>query len=93
MKNQDPILMKNEGILSQKGNQMSLINVIDENKIQENVNADGETRITLGEELQMNNKEKCAEEKETMLAENIVKDHQFTMMIGTVEIDVEAERC
>lgn len=60
--------MKNEGIFSQKGNQMILINVIDENEIQENVNADGETRITLGEELQRDNKEKCTEEKETMLA-------------------------
>ena len=30
MEDQDLILMKNEGILSQKGNKMSLINVIDE---------------------------------------------------------------
>ena len=48
MKNRDLILMKNEGILSQKGNQMSLINVVDENQIQENVSAYGETRIALG---------------------------------------------
>ena len=81
--------MKNEGILSQKGNQMSLINVINENQIQGNVNANDETRITLGEELQRDNKAKCTEEEEIMLAENTVKDHQFTMMIGTMEIAME----
>jgi len=81
--------MKNEGILSQKGNQMSLINVINENQIQGNVNANDETRITLGEELQRDNKAKCTKEKKTMLAENIVKDHQFIMMIGTMEIAME----
>jgi len=62
MRNQDLILMKNEGILSHRGNQMSLINVIDGKQIQENVNADDETRITLGEELQWDSKEKCTEE-------------------------------
>jgi len=54
---------------------MSLINFIDANQIQENVNADGKTRITLGEELQRGSKAKFTEEKETMLVENIVKDH------------------
>lgn len=87
--NQDLILMKNEGILSQKGNQMSLINVIYENQMQENVNADGETMITLGEELQKGSKAKCTKEKETMLVENIVKGHQFIMMIGTMEIAMD----
>jgi len=86
MRNQDLILMKNEGILSQKGNQMSLISATNEYQVQENVNEDDGTRITLGEELQRESKEKCTEEEETMLAENIVKDHQFTMIIGTVEI-------
>jgi len=38
MKNQDLILIKNEGKMSQRYNQMSLINVIDEKKMQENVN-------------------------------------------------------
>jgi len=90
MRNQDIILMKNEGILSQKGNQMSLINIIDQNQVQENVNEDDGTRITLGEELQRDNKAKCTKQEETMLAENIVKDHQFTMMIGTVEIAMKA---
>ena len=32
MRNQDLILIKNEGIFPQKGNQMSMINVIDEKK-------------------------------------------------------------
>lgn len=41
---------------------MSLINVIDEKQMQENVNEDDETRITLGEELQRDNKEKCTKE-------------------------------
>ena len=67
MKNQDLILMKNEGILSQKGNQMSLINVTDEKQMQENVNVDGETRITLGEELQRDNKVKFTEEEGHLL--------------------------
>ena len=34
MRNQDLILMRNEEILSKKGNQMSFINVIDENQMQ-----------------------------------------------------------
>jgi len=82
--------MENEGILFQKGNKMSLINVIDENQMQENVNVDGETRITLGKELQRDNKAKCTEEEEIMLAKNTIKDHQFTMMIGAMEIAMEA---
>lgn len=36
---------------SQKGNQMNLINVINEEKMQENIAADNETRIALEEEL------------------------------------------
>jgi len=53
----------------------------------ENVNTDGETRIALGGGKKQEIKGKLGEE--TMLAENIVKDHQFTMMIGTVEIAME----
>lgn len=87
MRNQDLILMKNEGILSQKGNQMSLINDFDEEQMQENINADGETRVALGEGKQQEIKGKL--EEDTMLAKNIVKDHQFTMMIGTMEIAME----
>lgn len=67
MRNQDLILMKNEEILSQKGNQMSLINVFDENKMQENVNVEVETNITLGEELQGDSKAKCTEEEGHLL--------------------------
>jgi len=48
-RNQDLILVKNEGIMSQKGNQMSFIDVIDENQMQENDNANDETSIVLGE--------------------------------------------
>ena len=55
--------------------------------MQENVNVDGETRISLGEDKQQETKGKL--EEETMLAENIVKDHQFIMMIGIVEISME----
>ena len=55
--------------------------------MKENVNADGETRITPGEDKQQETKGKL--EEKNMLAENIVKDHQFTMMIGTMEIDME----
>ena len=62
MRIQDFILMKNEKILSYKCNQMSLINVIDEKQMQENVNEDDETRITLGEELQRDSKAKCTGE-------------------------------
>ena len=51
MEDQDLILMKNEGILSQRGNLMNLINFIDEEQMQENINEDDETRITLGEEI------------------------------------------
>jgi len=58
--------------------------------IAENDNIDDGTRITLGEELQRDNKGKCTEEEETMLAKNIIKDWQFTMMIGTVEIAMKA---
>lgn len=47
MEDQDLILMRNEGILSQRGNLMDLINVIDEEQMQENINADDETRIAL----------------------------------------------
>ena len=75
MKNQNLILMENEEILSQKGNQMSLINVIDEKQMQENVNEDDETRITLGEELQMDNKAKCTEEEGHLL--KYVKEEEF----------------
>lgn len=79
VRSQDLILMKNEGILSQKGNQMSLIDAIDGNQMQKNDNADDETRIALGEYKQQEIEGKIG--KETMLSENIVKDHQFTMMI------------
>jgi hypothetical protein len=61
--------------------------MMDAEQMQENINADGETRIALGEDKQQEIKGKL--EEETMLAENIVKDHQFTMMIGTVEIAME----
>ena len=47
MEDQDLILMKNEGILSRRGNLMNLINVIDEGQMQENINADDGTRIAL----------------------------------------------
>ena len=90
MEDQDLILMKNEGILSQRGSLMNLINVIDEEKMQENITVDDEKRIALEEELQRDSKAKCTKEKEAMLAENIVKDHQFTIMIGTMEIAMEA---
>jgi len=63
---------------------MSLIDAIDGNQMQENDNADDETRIALGEYKQQEIEGKLG--KETMLAENIVKDHQFTMVICTVEI-------
>jgi len=56
---------------------------VDEKKM-ENINVDGETRIALGEGKQQDTEGKPKEE--TMLAEKIVKDHQFTMMIGTMEI-------
>ena len=55
--------------------------------MQENINVNGETRIALGEGKQQEIKGKL--EEETMLAESIVKDHQFTMMIKTVEIAME----
>ena len=38
IEDQDLILMKNEGILSQRGNLMNLTNVIDEEQMQENIN-------------------------------------------------------
>lgn len=63
MEDQDLILMKNEGILSRKGNLKNLINVIDEEQMQENINADDETRIALEEGLQKDNKAKCIEEE------------------------------
>jgi len=88
MRNQDLILMMNERILSQKGNKMSLISVIGEKQMQENIDADSEARISLEEDKKQETKGKL--EEETMLAENIVKDHQFTMMMGTVEIAMEA---
>jgi len=136
MRNQDLILMENEGILSQKGNQMNLIDVINENQMQEDYNADGEARIALEEDKQQEVEGKLEEEtmlkgnqmdlidvidenqmqehdnadgearialeedkqqeiegkleEETMLTENIVKDRQLTMMIGTVEVAMEA---
>ena len=61
---------------------------MDAEQMQENINADGETRIALGEGKQQEIKGKL--EEETMLAENIVKDHHSIMMIGTVEITREA---
>jgi len=67
--------MKNEGILFQKGNQMNLTNVIDENQMQENINEDDETRITLGEELQRDSKAKCIEEEGHLLKD--VKEEEF----------------
>ena len=53
----------------------------------ESINADDETRIALGEGKQQGTEGKLNEE--TMLADNIEKDHQFTMMIGTIEIAIE----
>ena len=82
MRNQGLILMKNEEILSQKDKKMSLINLIDENQMQENVNEDDETRITLGQELQRDIKVKCIEEgghilidvkEEEVYAKNLAK--------------------
>jgi len=43
--------MKNEGILSQRGNLRNLINVIDEEQMQENINANDGARIALDEGL------------------------------------------
>ena len=63
MGDQDLILMKNKGILSQRGNLMNLINVIDEEQMQENINADDEATIALEEGLQRDNKAKCIEEE------------------------------
>ena len=63
MKHQDPILMNNEGILSHRGNLMNLINVIDEEQMRENINADDETRMVLEEGSQRDIKEKCIEEE------------------------------
>lgn len=46
MEDQNLILMKDEGILSQKGKPMNLINVVDEEQLQENINGeDGETHL------------------------------------------------
>ncbi len=42
---------------------MNLINAIDEEQMQENINADDETRIALEEGLQRNSKAKCIEEE------------------------------
>ena len=60
---QDLILMKNEGILSQRGNLMNLINVIDEEQMQENIDEDDGARIDLEEGLKRDNKAKCIEEE------------------------------
>jgi len=59
MEDRDLILMKNEGIVSQRGNLMNLINFIEEEKMQENINVDDGARIALEEGLQRDSKAKC----------------------------------
>lgn len=63
MEDQDLILMKNEGILSQRGSRMNLINVIDEEQMQKNINADDGERIALEEFLQRDIKKSVLKKK------------------------------
>ena len=62
MEDQNLILMKNEGKLSQRGKPMNLTNVIDKEKFQENANGEDGARIALEDGLQKYSNAKCVEE-------------------------------
>ncbi len=76
MEDGDLILMKNEGIFSQRGNLMNLINVTDEEQMQENTNADDGARIALEEGLHRDSKAKCIEE-EGHLLKDVKKEEAY----------------